>query len=530
MPRILIAEDQWLARLGIEEMIKGLGYEVVGQAESGRQAVDMARQLKPDLILMDVVMPGEMDGIDAAVMIKAELDIPIVFISGYGDSEYIERAKTIEPFGYLMKPFDGNEVRAFIEIALHKREIELKLRKAHERLKQTNQELKREIRERKETEKALRKSEERYRRLVKDAPAGILEFDLNDQKMSSVNDLVCIYSGYSREELINMNALELLAEESRTRCLERLKKLAEGETVPDTVEYEFIRKDGQRFWVLLNEGFHFENGMPVSVTIVLHDITGRIAFEAQIRESYKMKAVSTLAGGIAHQFNNALSPIIGNIDLLEMKGIQDEEMTMILKQMKASGLHMAHLTRQLLAYAMQGKYNAKPISLTGFVSETIPLIEHSLHPGIRLETDLPTDISPIKADPTQLQMALSALITNANEAMEGRGRIRISVQNMDLEPGFVADHPGLEPGPHVCLSIEDDGKGMDEETRKKIFDPFFTTHFLGRGLGMAAVYGIVKNHDGAIEVTSEPGTGTVVRIYLPVSELNEPSKKILKEE
>jgi len=160
MPKILIADDDFSIGMENEEMLIALGYDVVGQAGSGRQAVEMARDHKPDIILMDVLMPGEMNGIDAAERIKAELDIPIVFISGYGDPEYIERAKKLEPFGYVMKPFDAEEIRAFIEIALHKKAMELKLRKANDQLNHANHKLKQEIRERKEAEKELRRKNE----------------------------------------------------------------------------------------------------------------------------------------------------------------------------------------------------------------------------------------------------------------------------------------------------------------------------------------------------------------------------------
>jgi len=186
--------------------------------------------------------------------------------------------------------------------------------------------------------------------------------------------------------------------------------------------------------------------------------------------------------------------------------------------MKESAHRMAHLTSQLLAYARGGKYNVQTMSLAKFVTDTIPLIKHTLNPDVRVETDLPPDVSAVKADPTQMQMVFSSIVTNSNEAIDPPGRIRISTRNVELDEAFIKDHPGLKPGPHVCLSIEDDGKGMDEETTGRIFEPFFTTHFVGRGLGMASAYGIVTNHDGAITVDSEPGEGTVVKIYLPAVE------------
>ena len=149
MPRILIVDDEWLTRVEIEQMLIDQGYEVAGKAETGEEAIAMARETKPDLILMDVSMPGKMNGIDAGRVIKAESGTPIVFISGYGDSKYIEAAKETAPFGYVMKPFDEKEIHAFVEIALSKRALELKLEKSHERLEQTNLELKEEIKARK---------------------------------------------------------------------------------------------------------------------------------------------------------------------------------------------------------------------------------------------------------------------------------------------------------------------------------------------------------------------------------------------
>jgi CheY-like chemotaxis protein len=176
---------------------------------------------------------------------------------------------------------------------------------------------------------------------------------------------------------------------------------------------------------------------------------------------------------------------------------------------------MVRLTNQLLAYARGGKYQAKSMSLSDFVGDTLPLIRHSIDPATQIDTDLPDDIWSITSDTTQMQMLLFAVLQNASEAIEETGRIKISVRNIEVENDSDKEHPDLTPGSHVCLTVQDDGKGMDEATRNRIFDPFFTTKFHGRGLSMAAVYGIVQNHDGIISVTSELNRGTTVRIYLP---------------
>jgi len=209
MPKILIVDDEWLTRLEIEEMLTDLGYEVAGQAETGKEAVAMARELNPDLIIMDVVMPGEMNGIDAARQIKAELGTPIVFISGYGDPEYIEAAKKIEPFGYVMKPFDEKEVHAFVEIALSKRALELKLKNAHEGLERTNLILHKEIAAHKETERALRESEKLYRDIFEKNNAMKWLLDPSSGKIIDANPAACEFYQYSYDEITNLRLWDI---------------------------------------------------------------------------------------------------------------------------------------------------------------------------------------------------------------------------------------------------------------------------------------------------------------------------------
>ncbi len=238
----------------------------------------------------------------------------------------------------------------------------------------------------------------------------------------------------------------------------------------------------------------------------------------EVLQSRMMEALSTLAGGMAHRFNNALSAISGNADLIEMEFPGNEKLKRYVTRMKESAGQMAHLTNQLLAYARGGKYNPEILSPTDFLKKAIPLIVDTSDLDIRIETDLPADIMQIEADDAQMQMVLSAILKNSDEAMEDSGRIIISARNVVIGDDFVKSCPALKPGPYVSISFEDNGKGMDQETKARIFEPFFTTHFMVRGLGMAAAYGIIRNHDGWITVDSELGAGTRIVIYLPAVE------------
>jgi len=255
----------------------------------------------------------------------------------------------------------------------------------------------------------------------------------------------------------------------------------------------------------------------ISITLFRENktITERKNIQARLQEAQKMEAIATLAGGIAHEFNNALCAVIPNIDLLKSKFPDSDEINKHAQPIQNSAERMAHLTSQLLAYARGGKYQPQQISLNNFVLDTLPLIKHIIKPGIKLETDLVEDFCYVEADLTQMQMVLLAVMMNAAEAIEAQGYIRLTIRHEDIDEEFVKGHADSKPGSYVSLTIEDNGKGMNEETRSRVFEPFFTTKFQGRGLGMAAVYGIVKNHDGMVTVGSELGQGTVVRIYLP---------------
>ncbi len=386
----------------------------------------------------------------------------------------------------------------------------------------------RDITKRKEMEEALRDSEQRYSSLFKNNHSVMLLIDSENADIIDANPAACSFYGWGHEELTSRKITDIntltqkqvfqemqLARSEQRRHFYFRHRLASGEIRDVEVYSGPITVYGRQL-----------------LYSIVYDITERIQAEAdreglkaQLEQTQRMKAIATLAGGIAHEFNNALAGITGNIELLEMDLPENEEIRNRVKPMKVSSRRMARLTSQLLAYARGGRYQPSALSLNHFVEDTVPLLRHGMDAEIRAETDLPRGISNVEADLTQMQMVLSAVLANSAEAIEGKGRVRISTRNVEIGEEFAKHHPGLNPGSYVCLTIEDDGKGMDEDTRTRVFEPFFSTRFQGRGLGMAAAYGIVKNHDGWIGVDSELGKGTVVRIYLPAIEVEVEEKK-----
>ena len=383
----------------------------------------------------------------------------------------------------------------------------------------------RDITEQIHAQRSLRESEEKYRTILESIEDGYYEVDIAGN-FTFFNDSLCKILGYSKDELMGMNNRQYTDKENAKKLYQAFNKVYTTGKPDKGFDWEIIRKDGTRRSVEASVSLRRDaEGEPTGSRGIVRDVTEKQGLHAQLQQAQKMEAIATLAGGVAHEFNNALMGIMGNIELLKMDLPEDEGRDKYFEAMKGSGHRMSRLTDQLLAYAQGGKYQAKNLKLDEFVIQTLPILQHDLSPEVRVETHFPKDISYIKADHTQMQMVLSAILANSNEAIEDEGLIRIIAENKDVHEDFTKQHPGLKPGSYVCLTIEDDGKGMDEETRSGIFEPFFTTKFQGRGMGMAAVYGIIKSHDGFIYVDSELGKGTVVRIYLPAIEAKEEVKK-----
>jgi PAS domain S-box-containing protein len=390
----------------------------------------------------------------------------------------------------------------------------------YEELEQSVKDIEQEAHESTRTDEALRESESRYRRLFETAQDGILILDAGTGQITDANPFLLEILGYSHNEFLDKKLWEIGplrdVEESRSVFNELQEK--------GYVRYEHLpleTKDGRLIDVEFVSNAYWVNRKQV-IQCNIRDITERKQaeevrrkLESQLRQSQKMEAIATLAGGVAHQFNNALSAITGNLDFLERDVPGDENIVNYIESMQHWAHRMTQLTSQLLAYARGGKYQAKNISLNDFVRDTLPLLQHTLKPSVYVETDLPHGVWKIRGDLIQMQMVLSAILANSSEAIEKEGRIQITCRNETVPEEKARDFPGLKHGAYVNLKIEDNGKGMDEETRSRVFEPFFTTKFQGRGLGMAAAYGIVKNHNGWLSIESELDRGTIIRVYLP---------------
>jgi PAS domain S-box-containing protein len=368
-------------------------------------------------------------------------------------------------------------------------------------------------------EAALKEIEERYHTLVETIPHGIQEMDASGiiTFSNSAHDRLL---GYRRGELIGKSVFDLeKSEAARAERRKHMQMLIQKQPPPSPWYGKDQTKDGNLIDIQVDWNYKRDRrGRVIGFISVISNITERKKLESRLQQAQKMEAIATLAGGIAQEFNDALTGIGGNVELLEMAYPDYPQIRKYIDPVSVSAQRMGLLTDQLLAYARGGKFHPKVISLSQLVRDTLTLIRHTLRPEIEVKTELGKDLPQIKADATQLQMVISAVVNNAHEAIAGTGGIRIVTRSESFATTVSPLNPEGRRGTFATLVIEDTGKGMDEKTRAKIFEPFFTTNFQGRGLGMAAVYGIVKNHGGWIDIDSAPGKGTAVRIFLPTVE------------
>jgi PAS domain S-box-containing protein len=316
-----------------------------------------------------------------------------------------------------------------------------------------------------------------------------------------------IYKGVDPE---SCNALQVLAHGCEKSTQERAGHDAQGNPIWSQSIATPIRDGGGKVTAAL------ELVLPITELKKAQEEKHLAAI--QLEEARKLEAVATLAGGTAHQFNNALAVIMGNAELLQYDCSQMDNVQKLVKPIIQSAAQMSQMTGQLLAYAKGGKYKAKPTPMHAFIVDTLALLEHTVPPHVTIVTQLDCHRPCVKMDVTQMQMVLSAIVANAVEAMDHGGRIQIGCRSHPIDASQSSRHGGVEAGNYVAVSINDEGTGMDARTLQRIFEPFFSTKFQGRGLGMAAVYGIVRNHAGHVAIASQPGFGTQVTIYLPETE------------
>lgn len=529
MSVILIVDDNEKNRYLLRTVLAASSYEII-EAANGAEALESARRTRPELIISDILMP-QMDGFELCRECKSDeqlRNIPFVFYTAtYTDPRDEALGLKLGAARFLVKPIEGEEFVSIVREVL----------KAHANNQLTaplppmedntvfyklyNEALIRKLEDKmlelKSLNLNLTKSEERFRALTEATAEGIVFH--NQGLIVDVNPpLVSMFGYENASEMIGHELLDFVASELRDFVVKQIQS-------ENTQPYEAmgLRKDGTNFPVESSARLYNYQGRTVRVASI-RDITERKKAEeererlqSQLIQAHKMESIGRLAGGVAHDFNNMLSAILGYTELALDKTDPATPLHGYLKEIFNATKRSADLTRQLLAFARRQTISPKALDINETVESMLKMLRRLIGENIGLIWRPGSGIWPVILDTSQIDQILANLCVNARDAIVDVGKIIIETDTATFNEAYCAAHEGFVPGEYVLLAVSDNGCGMDKEMLSHVFEPFFTTKGVskGTGLGLATVYGIVNQNNGFINVYSEPGSGTTFKIYLP---------------
>lgn len=504
--KLLIVEDESLVALDLEDRLTKLGYVVAGVVDNGADALAHARDTKLDLVLMDVHIHGETDGIQTAAALRETAQVPVVFLTAHADEATLQRAGLTEPFGYVLKPFDERELRATIQMAHYRCRAEERLRKMERWLATT----------------------------LRSIGDGVIATD-SEGRVTFINAMAEAVSGWTRGDALGLplsKVFPITTADGADETPELLQRAMNDGMVITLGEGRSLRtRDGAL--VPVDDSLapiRDDHGNITGCVVIFRDNTvhleaekERRKLEAKMQETQRLESLGLLASGIAHDFNNLLVAVTCNASLGRTMVPADSPLVPCLRDIESAAERAALLCRQMLAYAGKSQPALQELELTKFARETSELLRVALSKNAMLVLELDAGLPPLRADSSQLQQVIMNLVINGAEALEGgRGTLTVRTRLFHADAFFLAScRVGADLGEddYLLLEVSDTGHGMTPEVLSRIFDPFFTTKFTGRGLGLAAISGIIRSHGGALAVNTEPGKGTTFQVLFPKAEL-----------
>jgi two-component system cell cycle sensor histidine kinase/response regulator CckA len=383
-----------------------------------------------------------------------------------------------------------------------------------------------EERSRRQAEAGLRASEERFRALAENSTDALMLLDV-DARITYLSPSSQRHFGWAPEAVIDKSIFDFIHPDDLDVAHGGIAGARKEPGQPVTVEVRFAHADGTWRNTECVGVDRVHEPSVAAIVINARDITDRRRLEQQLRQSQKMEAVGRLAGGVAHDFNNLLTAILGYCNLMLEDVAPDHPLRPDLEEIRQAGERAAALTRQLLAFSRRQMLQPQIVDVNGLVRQLEPTLRRLVGDDIEFVTAFAQDLATVRVDPASIEQVVLNLVMNARDAMPAGGRLVIESANVELDAAYVYDHASVISGKYVMLAVNDTGQGMEESTRAKIFEPFFTTREQGKGdgLGLATVYGIVKQSGGYIWVYSEPGRGTAFKVYLPIDVQSSPPER-----
>ncbi len=507
----------------------------IDSAFQGMEGVKLAQQAialgrRYALAFVDVRMPPGWDGIETSTRLwQEDPDLQIVICTAYADYSWAEINQELgrsDSLVILKKPFDNIEVLQLVHALTKKWSLtqeaksrlsglEVMVQARTKELEIANGQLRLEIRERVQTEEALRLSEERFSKAFMASPIPLAIVTLEEDRYVDVNDSFLHMTGYRRGEVIDRTSAELGLVpdlEARAQIFQRLRE----EKAVRNLEWPIRTKSAEVRQTLVSLELVLLRERP-HVLILTQDLTERLHLETQLRQSQKLEAVGKLAAGIAHDFNNLLTIIQGYSSLGLGSPNLDPDVRTSLGEILSAAKRAATLVRQLLAFSRKQLMHPEVLNLNTLIGRLQERLDQLAGRRIRVMAECALNLPPVHADSSHLEEVILELAANACDAMLGGGQLTISTALVEIDSADVNRNSEAVTGRYVCLVVSDTGRGMDATLQARVFEPFFTTKEVGRGTGMglATVYGIVKQHEGWIELSSQVGRGTIFRVFLP---------------
>ena len=494
---LVVEDDEGLRRL-IQKRLERKKFKVEALG-TGEDALERLMSNPDVLLLLDYKLP-DMTGRELIENLAGKgYFVPFVIITGHGDERIAVEMMKLGARDYLVKDQALLEVLPQVMEQIH---IQIITQKKLSRVK-----------------KALHESEERFRMLFNRGTDAIFVQEIKNGRYGNfieVNEIACQRLGYTREELLHLSLKNVeipvnTSKQKKSAALTETDATAKQHHLYEAIQ---VTKQGKQICVENNAHFIDLEGKP-AILCISRDITQRKHLEEQLRQSQKMEAIGKLAGGIAHDFNNLLTAIMGYTELILVQMKPDNPHRENLEEIRHAGKRASSLTQQLLAFSRKQVLKPKILNLNHVVKGMERMLERIIGEDIHLNSQLDPSLDKIKADTGQMEQIILNLTVNAVDAMPNGGTLTIKTQNKTV-PHNAGDLPTeSRPGKFIYLSFHDSGEGIDNKIIPQIFEPFFTTKAKGTGLGLSVVYGIVKQHNGWIDVHSEPGGGTTFGIYFP---------------
>ena len=491
MVDILVVEDESIVAKDIQKRLENLGYTVSAVASTGKEALEKVAD-SPDLVLMDIVLRGGMDGIEAAEIIRTQFGIPVVYVTAYADEKTLDRAKITEPYGYVLKPFEDRELHTAIEIALYKHKMEKKVRESEQWLATT----------------------------LKSIGEGVIATDTGGQ-ITFMNAAAETLTGWTQKEAAGAllkDVFCIIDDKTRHVCENPFDRILKtGKIVDLDNNTVLIAKNGTES-IIAGCSAPIRDGIILGTVLVFKDITEQRKMEQELLRTQKLESLGILAGGVAHDFNNILTAILGNANLARMYAAQDN-VTEKLTKIEKMSLQAKDLTQQLLTFSQGEAPCKKTVSLKDVIEDSASFALRGSN--VRCSFFVPDDLWLVSVNAGQISQVINNIIMNADQAMPEGGVITVRAENVIIEENVLP----LNPGEYVKIAITDQGVGIPKAHLQRVFDPYFTTKQKGSGLGLSICYSIVKNHDGHITAESDLEAGTTFYIYLPASQEKEEKRE-----